>query len=146
MIRKFALCSLAAMLVFSVLSFSSLDINKQSLACLACGSDSNVVDKVPCEAFTVNISFKNTGRTEGTWFVNIAFEGESWTWNGTPQILTLKPSKTKTLIWNGNVPCDAPIDSITRLILYYNDSFTPLNWWIHIVSDAELTITSSAVK
>ena len=129
-----------------VLSSSFLDSGKQSLACLACGSDSNVVDKVPCEAFTVKITFKNTGKTEGTWSVNIAFEGESWTWNGTPQILTLKPSKTKTLTWDGNVPCNVPIGSIARLIVYYNDSLASLDWWIHVVSGAELTITSSVVE
>jgi len=44
------------------------------------------------------------------------------------------------------VPCDAPVDSLARLIVYYNDSFTPLNWWIHVVSNAELTITSSSVE
>lgn len=94
----------------------------------------------------MEITFKNTGKTEGTWSVNVAFEGELWTWNGTSQILTLKPSKTKTLTWNGNVPCNASIGSIARLIVYYNESFMPLNWWIHVVSGAELTITSSLVE
>jgi hypothetical protein len=129
-----------------ILSFSFLGSGKQTLACLACSGDSNVVDKLPCEAFTVEITFKNTGKTEGTWSVNVAFEGELWTWNGTSQILTLKPSKTKTLTWNGNVPCNASIGSIARLIVYYNESFMPLNWWIHVVSGAELTITSSLVE
>jgi len=94
----------------------------------------------------VKITFKNTGKSEGTWSVNIAFEGESWTWSGTPQTLTLKPCKTETLMWNGNVPCDAPVDSVARLIVYYNDSFVPLDWWVHVISGAELTITSSSVE
>jgi hypothetical protein len=108
--------------------------------------EKGIVDKAPCETFTVTISFKNTGSTEGTWSVNIAFEGEKWTWNGTAKIVALKPNKTKTLTWNGTVPCSAPVDSTSRLIVYYNNSFTRLDWWIHVVSAAELTITSSTVK
>ena len=91
----------------------------------------------------MKITFKNTGKTEGTWSVNITFEDEKWTWNGTPQSLTLKSGKTKTLTWNGSVPIDAPIDSVARLIVYYDNSFVPLDWWIHVVPSAELAITSS---
>ena len=94
----------------------------------------------------MKITFKNTGKTVGTWSVNKAFKGEKWTWTGTPQILTLKPCKTKTLTWNGTVPSDAPIDSVARLIVYYDNSFVPLDWWIHVVPGAELTITSSTVE
>ena len=144
--KKFALCSIAALTLIAVLILSFLSSTGQSAACLACGGDNGVVDKAPCEAFTVKIGFKNTGKSEGTWSVNIAFEGEKWTWKGTPQTLTLRPSKAKTLTWNGSVPCDASIGSMARLVVYYNDSFTPLNWWIHIVSNAELTITSSSVE
>jgi len=144
MIRRFSLLCLAVATLIIVASFSGLGSGNQSLACLACGR--GVVDKAQCEAFTVEITFKNTGKAEGTWSVNIAFEGESWTWSGTPKTLTLKPCKTKTLTWNGSVPCDAPIDSIARLIVYYGDSFTRLDWWIHVVPGAELTITSSTVK
>jgi hypothetical protein len=60
--------------------------------------------------------------------------------------LTLAPRHKETLTWNGNVPEDAPIDSMTRLIVYPNDSFEPLNWWIHVIDGAELTITSNTVK
>src|SRR5690606_40500390 len=42
-----------------------------------CSSDL-VVDKAPGEAFTVKITFKNTGKAEGNWSVNIAFEDNSW--------------------------------------------------------------------
>ena len=131
-----------ATLIVSV-GFAVLGSNEQPLA-LACGS--GVVDKAQGETFTVKITFKNNGKHEGTWSVNIAFEGESWTWSGEPQTLTLKPCHRKTLTWTGNVPEDAATDSVARLIVYYNDSFQPLNWWIHVVSDAELAVTSSVVR
>ncbi|MEM3458454.1 MAG: hypothetical protein QXN36_02350 [Candidatus Bathyarchaeia archaeon] len=144
--KKFALCSLSAVALVIVLLVSFFNWATQSFACLACGSEGGVVDKTPCEAFTVKITFKNTGTAEGTWFINIAFEGNAWNWSGTQQTLTLKPSKTKTLSWNGRVPFNAPVDSVARLIVYYNDSYTALNWWIHVVSGAELSITSSTVE
>jgi hypothetical protein len=144
--KKFALCSLAAVTLVIVLFLSFFSSTSQSLACLACDSEGGVVDKAPCKAFVVRITFKNTGTAEGTWVINIAFEGNAWAWSGTRQTLTLKPSKTKTLSWNGSVPCNAPIDSVARLIVYYNDSYTALNWWIHVVSGAELSITSSTVE
>jgi hypothetical protein len=143
--RRFGLLSIAVAALIIMVGFSAISSNAKSSICFAC-EEKGVVDKAPCEIFTVTISFKNTGSTEGTWSVNIAFEGEKWTWNGTAETLALKPSKTKTLTWNGSVPCDAPIDSVSRLIVYYNNSFTRLDWWIHVVSAAELTITSSTVK
>jgi hypothetical protein len=30
--------------------------------------------------------------------------------------------------------------------VYYDDSFKALNWWIHVVPGAELTIKSSSVE
>lgn len=144
--KKTALGLIAVATLVVVLIFSFLGSPNQSFACLACGGDNGVVDKAQCEAFTVKITFKNTGTTEGKWSVNIAFEGESWTWSGTSQTLTLKPSKTRTLTWNGSVPCNAPISSVARLIAYYNDSFTRLDWWIQVISNAELAITSSSVE
>jgi len=143
--KRFALLALAVATLIVATGFLIIGSDNQSLACLAC-SGSGVVDKASCEAFTVKITFKNTGKTEGTWSVNIAFEGESWTWRGIPQTLTLKPCQTKTLTWNGSAPCGAPVDSMARLIVYYDNSFTPLNWWIHVVPGAELTITSSTVQ
>lgn len=144
--KKFALLSLALITIIGTLSFSSVGSDNESLACLACGGCGGVVDKTACEAFMVKITFKNTGKTEGTWSVNIAFEDEAWTWSGTPKTLALKPCHKKTLIWNGSVPEDAPIDSMARLIIYYDDSFEPLDWWIHVIDGAELTITSSTVE
>jgi len=144
--KRYALLSLAVATLIIMVGFLAVGSNpNQSLTCLACDG-SGVVDKTPCESFTVKISFKNTGKTTGTWSVNIAFEGEKWTWTGTPQNLTLKPCKTKTLTWNGTVPCDAPPDSVARLIVYYDDSFVPLDWWIHVIPGAELAITSSKVE
>ncbi|MEM3726009.1 MAG: hypothetical protein QXK98_03995 [Candidatus Bathyarchaeia archaeon] len=144
--RKFV--SFASMMVVLIVmvSFGAFGSNGQQPTCLACSGSGGVVDKAPCEAFVVKVSFKNTGRNDGTWSVNIAFEGELWTWSGTPQNLTLKPNQWKTLTWKGTVPCNAPIGSVARLIVYYNDSFTALDWWIHVVPNAELTITSSKVE
>jgi hypothetical protein len=144
--KRYALLSLALATLIVILGFSSVGSDNQSLACLACGGCGGVVDKTACEVFTVKITFKNTGKTEGTWSVNIAFEDEAWSWSGTPKTLTLKPCHKKTLTWNGNVPEDAPIDSMARLIVYYDDSFEPLDWWIHVIDGAELTITSSTVE
>jgi len=142
--KRLALLSLALITIVVTLSFLSMGSDNQSLACLACMC--SVVDKAAHETLTVKITFKNTGKTEGTWSVNIAFEDEVWTWSRTPKTLTLKPCHKETLTWNGNVPEDAPIDSMARLIVYYDDSFEPLNRWIHVIDGAELTITSSTVK
>jgi hypothetical protein len=144
--KRYGLLSLALATLIVIVGFSAVGSDYQSSACLACGGCGGVVDKTPCEAFTVKIEFKNTGKTSGTWSVNIAFEDEAWTWNGTPKTLTLKPCHKKTLTWNGNVPEDALIDSVARLIVYYDDSFEPLDWWIRIIDGAELTITSSTVE
>lgn len=141
--KRYALLSLVAIALMVSFGFSAVGSNDQLLV-FACGG--GVVDKTPGEDFTVKITFKNTGESEGVWSVNIAFEGESWSWSGTAQKLTLKPCHKKTLTWKGSVPEDASIDSMARLIVYYNDSFQPLNWWIHVINEAELTITSSTVK
>lgn len=143
--KRYALLSLTLATLIATLSFSPIGTDNQSLACLACDGG-GVVDKTPCEGFTVKITFKNTGKTEGIWSVNIALEDEAWTWCGASKTLTLKPCHKDTLTWNGNVPEDAPIDSVARLIVYYDDSYEPLSWWIHVIYGAELTITSSIVK
>ena len=143
--KKHVLLSLAIAVLLTMVGFSAVGSDNSTLT-LACEDGGGVVDKTPCEEFKVEITFKNTGKTEGTWSVNIAFEGETWVWSGSLQTLTLKPSQTKTLAWDGNVPCDASLDSQARLVVYYNDSFTPLDWWIHVVAGAELAITSSTVE
>ena len=144
MIRKTALLSLSiATLVFLVVFFA-LGSENQSLSCLAC--DIGVVHKKSGEHFDVEITFKNTGTSKDAWSVNIAFEGEAWIWTGTTQRLVISPLLKKTLRWSGIVPSDATIGSTARLIVYYNDSFVPLDLWIHINSDAELSITKGRLR
>jgi len=142
-LRRLALLSFVTAMVIIMANLSNVGLGNPLLVCLP---SSGVVDKAPSAAFAVEIAFKNTGSTEGSWSVNVAFEGEKWSWVGAPQNLTLKPDKARTLIWNGSVPANAPMDSVARLIVYYDDSFTALNWWIHVVPAAELTIASSTVR
>ena len=143
MAKKYALLFLIAVLVVVVVNLSVVDTS--SSLTFACNDDC-VVDKAQGEAFTVKITFKNTGKTEGTWSVNIAFEDAVWSQVGTPQDLTLQPGETETLTWNGVVPANATVGSVARLVVYYDDSFKALNWWIHVVPSAELTIKSSIVE
>jgi len=143
--KRFSILAIIVAALIIIVGFSMISPNAKSAIAFACDTK-GVVDKVHGESFTVTISFKNTGSVQGTWSVNIVFEGEKWTWNGTAQTLTLKSSAAKTLNWNGTVPSNAPIDSVSRLVVYYNSSFRALDWWIHVVSAAELTITSSTVR
>jgi len=144
MAKKYALLFLVAVLVVVVISFSANDTGSSLV--FAHNQQDCVVDKAAGDAFTVTITFKNTGKTEGNWSVNIAFEDNSWSQTGTPQNLTLKPGETETLTWNGFVPANATVGSVARLVVYYDDSFKALNWWIHVVPGAELTIKSSIVE
>jgi hypothetical protein len=138
------LFAIAVMLTIIMVSFSATGIDSKSLACSAC--DSGIVNKTQCEAFVVKMTFKNTGESEGSWSVNVALEGDSWSWSGASQNLTLTSGTAKTLIWKGNVPCNATVGSMARLIVYHDDSFTPLNWWIHVIPGAELSIVSSILE
>ena len=52
----------------------------------------------------------------------------------------------RTLTWGGTVQANASVGSVARLVVYYNDSFQALDWWIHVVPGAELSITSSTVR
>ena len=144
MAKKYALLFLIAVLVFVVVNLSVTDIGN-SLT-FANNQKDGVVNKAPGEAFTVKITFKNIGKTEGNWSVNIAFEDNCWSQVGTPQNLVLQPEETATLIWNGTVPANATVNSMARLVVYYDDSFKALNWWIHVVPGAELCIKSSTVE
>jgi len=110
---------------------------------IACGG---TVDKKPGESFAIKITFKNKGTTEGTWKIAVTFEGEDWTWKGEGKLLTLKPGKTETLTWEGSVPEDAAVDSVARLVVYYDNDFVALNWWIHIIPGAEICIVDSKVS
>lgn len=142
--RMFAPVWFAVAVLAVMAGFSSVGVSGQ-LACCPPPSG-GVVDKVPGGVFTVEIGFKNVGSTQGVWSVNVAFEGEKWTWKGTAQTLTLEPDHKKTLTWNGTVPADAPGGSVARLVAYYGDSCMLLDWWIHVVPAVELTIISSAVR
>jgi hypothetical protein len=144
MLKKLAFLSLAIIALMVTFSFSAVSSTDQSITCIP--APEGIVDKAPSQMFTVQITFKNTGKTEGTWSINISFEGEKWTWTGTAQTITLEPDGKKTLTWNGTVPADAPIDTVARLIVYYGDTFKALDWWIHVVPSAQLTITYSNVK
>jgi uncharacterized membrane protein len=122
-------------------------VTTQATLNVECNPATNVVDKMQGDAFTVKVTFKNTGDATGTWTVNVSFEGESnWSWHGAPQTLTLKPDKTASLTWTGSVPENASVGSTARLIVYFNDEFAPQNWWIHVLLGAELKIVSSEVK
>jgi hypothetical protein len=105
--------------------------------------DCSNVYKAVGDTFTVRITFKNTGKIEGTWKINITLEDSVWSQVGEPQSLTLISGQTKTLVWNGVITSNATAGSVDRLVVYYNDSFKALHWWIHVLSNAELTIKSS---
>jgi uncharacterized cupredoxin-like copper-binding protein len=110
---------------------------------IECGG---TVDKKPNESFTVKITFKNKGTIRGTWEIAVTFEGDHWTWRGEKKELTLKAGEKKTLVWEGKVPENAQVDSIARLVVYYDNEFVALNWWIHVISGAELHIIDSKIS
>jgi len=142
--KKSIVLVIAVTALIIMTGISSVGSNKSVSACLP--SCRGVVDKEPKEIFAAEITFKNVGTSEGTWSVNIAFEGEKWTWTGTAQKLTLGSCDKRTLTWEGTVPATASVGSVARLVVYYNDSFQALDWWIHVVPGAELSITSSIVR
>ena len=144
MAKRYALLFLVAVLLVVIINFSVSDTDTSLV--FAHHQQDGIVHKVAGDAFTVKITFKNTGKTEGNWSVNIAFEDDSWSQAGTPQNLKLEPGETETLTWNGFVPADAAVGSVARLVVYYDDSFKALNWWIHVVPGAELSIKSSIVE
>jgi hypothetical protein len=144
MAKRYALLFLVAVLVVVALSFSLTETSSPLV--FAHNQKDGVVDKGAGDAFTVKITFKNTGKTEGSWSVNIAFEDEVWSQVGVSQNLTLDSGETETLTWNGSVPANATVGSVARLVVYYDDSFEALNWWIHVVPGAELAIKSSSVE
>jgi hypothetical protein len=144
MAKRYALLFLVAVLVVVAVNFSVTETSSPLV--FAHDQQDGTVDKVAGDAFTVKITFKNTGKTEGSWGVNIAFEDEVWSQVGVSQNLTLESGETETLTWNGAVPANATVGSVARLVVYYDDSFKALNWWIHVVPGSELTIESSSVE
>jgi hypothetical protein len=107
---------------------------------------SGTVDKKPGESFTVKITFKNKGTTDGTWNTTVTFEGDYWIWKGEKKELVLESDEKETLMWEGNVPVDAEVDSIARLVVYHDGDYVALNWWIHVISGAELCVVDSKVS
>src|SRR4030043_2052364 len=87
-----------ALLTVVVLNFSMAGAN-DSVAFSS--QEKGVVEKARGDAFTVTITFQNTGRAEGNWSVNVVFEGDSWSWKGTPKNLTLDGEAKKTFVWKG---------------------------------------------
>src|SRR3990172_2457275 len=131
-----------AMLIAVVVNFSMAGAN-DSIA--VSSQDSGVVQKGRGDAFTVTITFENTGRDQGSWTVNVVLEGASWSWKGTAKTLTLDGNEKKVLVWTGVVPANAAINSVARLVVYYDDSFKALDWWIRVVPASELNIKTSSV-
>lgn len=144
MAKRYGVLLLVAVLAVVIVSFTLSDTGDSLV--FAHNQDCSTVDKAAGDDFTVKITFKNTGKTTGTWSINIAFEDSSWSQVGTPQNLTLTSGETETLVWEGVVPDNATVGSTARLVVYYNDSFKALNWWIHVVPGAELSIKSSIVE
>lgn len=136
----------ASLLLAFLMIMGSVSVAGSSDQSLLCMTPRGVVDKAPGDVFFVGITFGNIGKTVGKWSVNVDFEGAKWTWTGVAQNLTLEPSGTEVLKWNGSVPSSAPINSTARLIVYYGDSFVALNWWIHVVPAAQLSIVASTVQ
>lgn len=128
--------SLGVACLFQLTQAESLNID------LRCGG---TVEKRVGEVFTVRIAFKNKGTGEGTWRVSVAFEGEDWTWKGEQQHLSLGSQERETLSWEGTVPDNAAVDSIARLIVYYDNEFIRQHWWIHVAPSPELAILHSQV-
>jgi hypothetical protein len=146
MAKKYALLFLVALLIVFVFNFSLSDTGTSLVFAHDQQNGDGVVNKAAGDEFTVKITFKNTGSAKGNWSVNIAFEDEVWSQTGIAQNLVLNPGETETLTWTGVVPANATVDSVARLVVYYNDSFKTLNWWIHVVPGAELFIKSSSVE
>jgi hypothetical protein len=126
-----------------IVNFSMAGANN---SLIVSSQNDGVVEKSRGDDFTVTITFQNTGKTEDSWSVNVVFEGESWSWEGTPKTLTLDENAKKTLTWNGAVPSNAAINSVARLVVYYDDSFKALDWWIQVVAGGKLSIQSSHVS
>jgi hypothetical protein len=144
MVRKSLFLLIATLIVIAIANMLWSE-NANSLV-LSYSQKESVVNKTPGEDFSVEIKFENIGTNKGQWNTNIAFESEFWFYAGVPQILELESGKSQTLEWEGIVPEDANFDSVARLVVYYNDSFETLEWWIHVVPSAELSIKSSKVK
>ncbi len=141
--KKYVLLCLAVMLAVVMASFS---LTQATDDILFTSNNSGTVNKDKGEAFTVKLNVKNTGEDKGEFSVNVTFEADSWTWKGTQKTITLNAGETKQLTWDGKVPSDAKAGSVARLIVYYDDSYKALDWWIYVSANSELSIISSSVS
>lgn len=140
--HAFLVCSVAVMMIV-VLNSSTAGANGSPDIT---SNEKGVVAKTPGQEFTVSITVQNTGKDEGSWTINVVFEGTTWSWKGTQKAITLEQSEKETLIWKGNVPQNAEKDSIARLVVYYGDTFEALDWWLLVTATSELTIKDSCVE
>jgi hypothetical protein len=130
-----------ALLALVVLNFA-VAIASDNMAISS--QNTGVVLKNKGDSFTVSITFQNTGSSDDSWTVNVVFEGD-WTWKGTAKALTLNANEKKTLVWTGTVPNNVPTSSIARLVVYYDDGYKALDWWIHVVPNSVLSVQASSV-
>ncbi len=145
MAKKYAflltLVSIVTVVIILNVSFAGAS---DSVACTT--PEKGVVEKSQGDAFVVSVVFQNKGKAQGAWSVNVVFESDAWSWCGTAKNLTLAAGDSKTLSWNGNVPSNATVNTVARLVVYYEDSFSALDWWIRVVPPSELTIKSTIVS
>ena len=146
--QKKPIALVVAILLLSMGAWGSFNLLRPTKAThlldmgIMCGG---TVDKTPGESFTVKIHFRNTGTIRDVWRIAVTFESNNWAWKSDERSLELESGEKKKLIWEGRVPGDADLDSMGRLIVYYDDEFIALNWWIHVTGYSELCVVSSNV-
>ncbi len=145
MSRKLLGITIVMVLTFGILSVANLLLPTQAESLNMETRCKGTVKKRAGESFSVKIVFKNKDNVNGTWRITVVFEGEKWFWKGEEKQLALDPFEKETLTWEGTVPEDAETDSIARLVVYYDNNYAPLDWWIHVVAYPELSITYSQV-
>lgn len=144
--KAFAVATIILLAFGAIGVFYRLD-STQAASLLVDVQSGGLVEKKPGESFTVKIAFENQGTASGKWKIAVTLEGEDWSWIGNEKQLFLKPHRRHTLKWSGAVPVQARVDSISRLIVYSDDGFVRLDWWIHVtaVPISELCIVDSEV-
>ena len=103
------------------------------------------IEKKPKESFIVKVTFRNKGDSMGVWRASVTFEGD-WIWKGEQRLVTLKGESKKTLTWKGEVPEVTSPGGIARLIVYYDNKFASLDWWICVTHDENLCVVDSRVS
>jgi len=72
--KKYALFAFSIILLIIIINFS---VTSASDSVVLTSHGNGVVDKEAGDAFKVEVSFKNTGNTQGSWSVSVVFEGSS---------------------------------------------------------------------